>query len=73
MRGFALADKLRRVAENIGIASGTSPASAALPQTSAELPQSETQQMRGLPQNPQIPQPSRHANSLARPRGHCHD
>lgn len=64
-RGFSPADDLRKSAESVRIAPGTNPASAALPQTSAALPQAETQQARGLPQNPQNPQPSTSASAGA--------
>ncbi|MDT4862371.1 hypothetical protein FQZ97_970210 [compost metagenome] len=54
--GFAIAEDLRKVAEGAQLIPASRPASAALPQTSANLPQAETQQPRGLPQNPQNPQ-----------------
>lgn len=63
--GFAVADDLRKVEEVARITPAARPASAALPQTSAELPQAETQQPRGLPQNPQNPQPPASANDAA--------
>lgn len=56
-RGFAVAEDLRRVAENMGISPAARPVSAELPQTSAALPQPETQPPHGFPQNPQNPQP----------------
>lgn len=64
-RGFAVADDLRKVAEVARITPAARPASAELPQTSANLPQAETQQSRGLPQNPQNPQPPTSANAVA--------
>lgn len=62
-RGFAIAEDLRKVAEVARITPAARPASAGLPQTSAELPQAETQQSRGLPQNPQNPQPPASADT----------
>lgn len=62
-RGFASADGLRKSAESVRITPATWPASAEFPQTSAELPQAGTQQPRGLPQNPQNPQPGASANA----------
>jgi hypothetical protein len=61
-RGFAIAEDLRKDAEVARLARATRPASAALPQTSAALPQADAQHLRGLPQNPQNPQPSASAN-----------
>ena len=57
LRGFAIAEDLREIAEIARITCATRPASAALPQVSAELPRAESQQLQGLPQNPQNPQP----------------
>ncbi|MCL7462205.1 DUF3987 domain-containing protein [Pseudomonas sp. NW5] len=62
-RGFAIAEDLRKVAEVARITPAARPASAELPQTSANLPQAETQQPRGLPQNPQNPQPPASADA----------
>jgi hypothetical protein len=62
-RGFAIADDLRKVAEGARFTPATRPASAELPQTSANLPQAETLQPRGLPQNPQNPQLPASANA----------
>lgn len=64
-RGFAIAEDLRKVAEAARIIPAARPASTELPQTSANLPQAETQQSRGLPQNPQNPQPPAPANAAA--------
>ncbi len=57
-RGFAVAEDLRKSAEVAQFPREVLPASTALPQISAKLPQSEAQQFRGFPQNPQNPQPS---------------
>lgn len=64
-RGFAVADDLRKGAGKTRITTAARPASAELPQTSAGLPQAETQQVRGLPQNPQFSQPPASANAAA--------
>lgn len=61
-RGFAIAEDLRKDAEVARLARATRPASAVLPQTSAALPHAEALYLRGLPQNPQNPQPSASAN-----------
>jgi len=57
-RGFAVAEDLRKSAEVAQFPREVLPASTELPQISAKLPQSEAQQFRGFPQNPQNPQPS---------------
>lgn len=62
---FAVADDLRKFAEVARITPAARPVPAKLPQTSANLPQAETQQSRGLPQNPQNPQPPASANAAA--------
>lgn len=54
--GFAVADKVRKVADVSRIAPAAHPACIEFPQTSAKRPQAETQQGHGLPQNPQNPQ-----------------
>jgi len=54
--GFAIAENLRKIAEVARFPRATRPASAELPQTSANLPHAEAQQLHGLPQNPQNPQ-----------------
>ena len=56
-RGLAVAEALRKVAAPKRVIPAESLASAASPQTSAELQQAETQQSRGFPQNPQHPHP----------------
>lgn len=63
LRGFAIAEALRKVAEVAQFARATRPACEALPQTSAELPHADTQHLRGLPQNPQNPQFPASANA----------
>lgn len=65
-RGFAIAEDLRKDAEVARLARATRPASAALPQSSAALPHAEAQHLRGLPQNPQNPQPSASANAKSK-------
>jgi hypothetical protein len=57
-RGFAVAEDLRKSAEVAQFPREVLPESTALPQTSAKFTQSEAQQFRGFPQNPQNPQPS---------------
>ncbi len=64
-QGIEVAGNLRKVADTRQIISAERPAFVALPQTSAGLPQAETQQSRGLPQNPQNPQPPASANAAA--------
>jgi hypothetical protein len=61
-RSIAIAEGLRKGAESVRFTPATRPAFAELPQTSANLPQAEIQQPRGLPQNPQNPQPPASAN-----------
>lgn len=56
LRGFAVAEDLRKVAEVARLPRATHPACAELPQTSAKLPQAEAQHLQGFPQNPQNPQ-----------------
>lgn len=63
--GFATEDDLRKSAEIMRKATPTIPASAELPQFSADLPHPEGQQFRELPQNPQNPQPHASANTSA--------
>lgn len=62
-RGIAIAEDLRNVAKVARFACATRPASASLPQTSADLPHAEAQQFHGLPQNPQSPQPPEFAGT----------
>lgn len=57
-RGFAIAEDLRKVAEGAQFTPARHPASAEIPQTSANLPHAETQQPHGLQQHPQYPQPA---------------
>jgi hypothetical protein len=61
--GIAIEENLRKVAEVVRFTCATHPASAVLPQTSAELPHTEAQQLHGLPQNPQNPQLPAFANT----------
>jgi hypothetical protein len=63
LRGCAIAEDLRNVAEVAPFSGAAHPASAALPQTSAELPHAEAKQLHGLPQNPQNPQLPASANT----------
>jgi hypothetical protein len=63
LRGFAIAEDLRNVAEVAPFTRAVHPASAALPQTSAELPHAEAKHLHGLPQNPQNPQLPASANA----------
>ncbi|NMY07728.1 DUF3987 domain-containing protein [Pseudomonas veronii] len=63
MRGFAIAEDLRKVAEVAQFPRETNPAPIELPQTSAELPHADAQHLRGLPQNPQNPQFPASANA----------
>lgn len=65
MRGFAIAETLRNVAEVAPFTRAVHPASAALPQTSAELPHAEAKHLYCLPQNPQNPQFPVFANTLS--------
>lgn len=61
--GYATAEELRKVAEVAPFRRAVHPASAALPQTSAELPHAEAKHLHGLPQNPQNPQLPASANA----------
>lgn len=62
LRGFAIAEVLRNVAEVAPFTRAVHPASTALPQISAELPHAVAKHLRGLPQNPQNPQLPASAN-----------
>lgn len=62
-RCIATAEDLRKTAEVVRFTCATHPKSEVLPQTSAELPHAEAQQLQGVPQNPQNPQVPAFANT----------
>ena len=62
-RGYTTAEDMRNVAEIARFPRATHPASAELPQTSADLPHAEAKKFQGLPQNPQNPQLPAFANT----------
>jgi hypothetical protein len=62
-RGYTTAEDMRKVAEIARFPRATHPASAELPQTSADLPHAEAKKFQGLPQNPQNPQLPAFANT----------